>query len=471
MDRVNPYADLDKSILAEVYYSTETRDNMLALCDDYGSRFDGTDDALRAAEFVRGKFESYGIANARLESYDYRGWIRGPATLTVAHPINREIACISLPYCHPAEVSGDLVYVGDGTPEDFDHVKDDIPGAIVMARTSSPPGHRWMHRTEKYDRAALMGAAGFIWMQHVPGVGPETGSIGWTHDALIPGIGVAKEHGDLLVRLAERGSGVRLSIKTTDQSRPMQAHNITCSVGGARHPEESIILGSHIDGHDIAQGAIDPISGTVVVMEAARILAKIADRLDCTVRFVIYSNEEVGLFGSITDTELHADELPKARFMLNLDAAGKPGRKGAILNRWPELTKFFRQAGDEMGGDFPVGQGLSGFSDHFSYLLRGVPTGSLGDTEGPPPSGRGYGHTFWDTADKPQLVDMRDATAAACRLALRIANAESWPAQTRSQGAIRELLDTEPGLEQYRLTEQLVEKHGDGILQWWQPGS
>ena len=109
MDRVNPYADLDKSILAEVYYSTETRDNMLALCDDYGSRFDGTDDALRAAEFVRGKFESYGIANARLESYDYRGWIRGPATLTVAHPINREIACISLPYCHPAEVSGDLV--------------------------------------------------------------------------------------------------------------------------------------------------------------------------------------------------------------------------------------------------------------------------------------------------------------------------------------------------------------------------
>jgi hypothetical protein len=100
--------------------------------------------------------------------------------------------------------------------------------------------------------------------------------------------------------------------------------------------------------------------------------------------------------------------------------------------------------------------------------LRGVPTGSLGDTEGPPPSGRGYGHTFWDTADKPQLVDMRDATAAACRLALRIANAESWPAQNRNQAAIRELLDTEPGLEQYRLTEQLVKKHGDGILSWWQ---
>jgi len=30
-----------------------------------------------------------------------------------------------------------------------------------------------------------------------------------------------------------------------------------------------VILGSHYDGHDISQGAVDPASGTVVVMEAA----------------------------------------------------------------------------------------------------------------------------------------------------------------------------------------------------------
>ena len=40
-----------------------------------------------------------------------------------------------------------------------------------------------------------------------------------------------------------------------------------------------------------------------------------------------------------------------------------------------------------------------------------------------------------------------------------------------TQEAVRQLLDTDPGLEQYRLTEQLVQKHGEGILTWWQPGA
>ncbi|MFH1560537.1 MAG: M28 family peptidase [Chloroflexota bacterium] len=471
MELSNPYTEIEKAMLGEIYYSTEMRDNLLVLCDEYGSRFDGTEEARKAAEFILEKFTSYGTRNPHIETYDYQGWLRGPSTFTVTSPVIREVACISLPYCHPGEVEGKLVFVGDGTIEDFERVREEIQGSIVMAKTSSPPGHRWMHRMEKYDRAVLLGAVGFIWMQHLEGQGPETGSIGWTHDALIPGVGIAKEYGDLLVRLAQRYGEVRLRIKTTDQLRPMKAHNIICSVGGARVPEESVILGCHVDGHDIAQGALDPVSGTVVVMEAARVLSKVTDGLDRSVRFVIYSNEEVGLFGSITDVNLHREELPRVRFMLNLDAAGRPGRKGVLLHRWPELEGYFHQAGEEMGGDFPVGQRLSGFSDHFYYFLEGVPTGGLGDAEGPPPSGRGYGHTFWDTADKPQLADMRDAAAVACRLAMRVSNAPTWPVQHRSKAEVRQLLDTEPNLEQYRLTEELVRKHGEGILNWWQPST
>ena len=471
MERTNPFAEMDKSILGEVHYSTETRDNLLVLCDDYWSRFDGTEDARKAAEFIRDKLESYGTRDPRIETYDYQGWIRGPATLSVRAPVTRDLPCISLPYCHPAEVEGKLVFVGDGTPEDFERVKDAVPGGIVMARTSSPPDHRWMHRMEKYDRSILLGAAGFIWMQHLEGYGAETGSIGWTHDALIPGVGVAKEYGDVLLRLAQRGSDLRLRIKTADQLRPMKAYNVTCSVGGTRNPGESVILGCHVDGHDIAQGAVDPVSGTVVVMEAARVLSGMADKLDRAVRFVIYSNEEVGLFGSISDARLHEAELAGVRFMLNLDAAGRPGRKGIVLHRWPELGEYFRQVGEQMGGDFPVGQRLSHFSDHFPYFLKGIPTGGLGDTEGPSPGGRGFGHTFWDTADKPRLADMREAAAVASRLAVRISNASEWPVEHRGKEVVRELLDTEPDLEQYRLSEQLVRERGQGILGWWKPGA
>ena len=471
MPRVhNPYEEVEKTILGEVYYSVEAWENLQVLCDDYGSRFDGTEDAYKAASFILEKFKSYETQNPRIEEYDYLGWVRGEATLGITSPVGRTLPCISLPYCHAADVEGSLVMVGDGTKEDFERVSDQIPGNIVMAKTSSPPGQRWMHRTEKYDRAALMGASGFIWMQHLDAYGPETGSIGWTHDALIPGIGIAKEYGEVLMRLHQRSGEVRLRIQTTDLIRPAKAYNVTCTVGGSRNPDEFVVLGSHVDGHDIAQGALDPLSGTVGLIEAARILAKVSDKLDRTVRFVTYSNEEVGLFGSITDTLIHRTELPATRLMLNLDGAGRPGRKGILLHRWPELEKFFRQAGQEMGGNFPVGQRLSGFSDHFPYLLEGVATAGLGDAEGPPPSGgRGFGHTHWDTVDKVQLQDVRHACAAACRIALRVANAAEWPANQRDQADVRRLLDTEPGLEQYRLTEALVSKYGKEILNWWQP--
>ena len=152
--------------------------------------------------------------------------------------------------------------------------------------------------------------------------------------------------------------------------------------------------------------------------------------------------------------------------MLNLDAAGVPRRMGFVLHQWPELEDFFRRAGEEMGG-LPVQQGrISGFSDHFPYFLQGVPTGGLGEPGGPPPSGRGVGHTYWDTVEKIRLSDLRDVSGLVARIALRIANEPTWPAQQRSPEAVRRFLDTEPGLEQYRLMEQIVQKYGAHILNW-----
>ena len=39
-----------------------------------------------------------------------------------------------------------------------------------------------------------------------------------------------------------------------------------------KNPMSTVILGCHYDGHDISQGAVDPASGMVLVIEAARIL-------------------------------------------------------------------------------------------------------------------------------------------------------------------------------------------------------
>ena len=77
--------------------------------------------------------------------------------------------------------------------------------------------------------------------------------------------------------------------------------------------------------------------------------------------------------------DAHEDELNNVRFMLNLDAAGGSSRKGVVLHRWPELEPFFRQAGQDMVADVPIGQKVHSYSDHFPFILKGAPTGHMGD--------------------------------------------------------------------------------------------
>ncbi|MBI4641825.1 MAG: M28 family peptidase [Candidatus Tectomicrobia bacterium] len=443
----NRYLEFEQKMVGDIYTSFETMDNLLILCDEFGSRFGGTEGERQAAEYMVGKLKEYGLENAKLEEFDYYGWIRGPASLQVASPLSREVPCISLPYSPPADLEASLVNIKEGTPAEFERLHEQIAGKIVMANTRTPQSlGRWMHRSEKYNRSVVAGAVGFIWMQHLEGLGPETGSITGNREALIPGVSVAKEWGDFLARILEKKGEIRLRLKTQDETRLMKSWNVVAELKGRVAPDEMVVIGAHYDGHDISQGAEDPASGTVVVLEAARVLAKIADRLERTVRFIAFGNEETGLIGSREYVKAHMSELSKMRFMLNLDSAGGArSRKGIVLNSWPELDSFFRDAAKEMGAMMPVGQKTSAFSDHYPFFLEGVPTGSMGDTEAPQ-TGRGFGHTHWDMADKVHISNLREAAANVARVVLRIANEKDWPASRRDLEAVQTLLDKEPGL-------------------------
>ena len=60
-----------------------------------------------------------------------------------------------------------------------------------------------------------------------------------------------------------------------------------------------------------------------------------------------------------------------------------------------------------MAYPLPIQQSIHAHSDHFPFLMAGVPTGGIEGTEF---SGRGYGHTRYDTLD----------------------NAPEWPVQHRT---------------------------------------
>jgi len=81
----------------------------------------------------------------------------------------------------------------------------------------------------------------------------------------------------------------------------ISTRNIVAEIRGRTDPEEIVIICGHYDSTsserlDHAPGADDDASGVAAVLEAARILAGYP--LDFTVRFIAFSAEEWGLYGS-----------------------------------------------------------------------------------------------------------------------------------------------------------------------------
>lgn len=456
----NPLLAVEQCLVGEIYTSREVMNSLEVLCDDFGSRWGGTEGERRAAEFFLKRFQEYGLSNCALEPFQYMGWVRGPASLRVVTPVERELPCISLPMCPPAAVEGELVSVGDGAPSEFEAISPRLPGAVAMVCSRPPRGlNRTVHRSEKYGRAAVAGAGAFLYVNQYDGYGPETGSIANDREALIPGVGISRETGELLLRLSRRHGPLRLRVETTDLSERMTSWNVVAELPGRRRDDQWVLLGCHYDGHDISQGAHDPASGAVAVLEGARVLARYAaEETGCGIRFVQFGIEEVGLIGARRYVEQHREELDGIRFMLNLDAAGGPGRKGLIVNRWPELTPFFQRCAAEMAAEIPVGQRTSAFSDHFPFFLEGVPTAMMGDADGVN-TGRGFDHTAWDTVDKVRIGDLREAAAVAARLVLRMSREEPWPIRRRTKEEVAALTAAEPSLEGQVVKERLEELH------------
>ncbi len=97
-------------------------------------------------------------------------------------------------------------------------------------------------------------------------------------------------------------------------------YNVVAVKEGAVYPEVQIIIGGHYDGVPNSPAADDNGTGTVGVMEIARVLADI--ETDVTLVFIAFDAEEWGLFGS-----QHYANTAKSRgddilFMFNMDMIG-----------------------------------------------------------------------------------------------------------------------------------------------------
>ncbi|MDQ3374123.1 MAG: M28 family peptidase, partial [Acidobacteriota bacterium] len=103
------------------------------------------------------------------------------------------------------------------------------------------------------------------------------------------------------------------------------AYNVIAKMKGANFPDQWIIRGNHHDAW--VNGADDPVSGMVALMEEARAvggLVKTGWKPKRTIVYAAWDAEEPGLLGSTEWVETHADELKnKVAVYINSDSNGR----------------------------------------------------------------------------------------------------------------------------------------------------
>lgn len=431
---------LDRDLLAEGLLSEEPY-TVVEELSELGSRFGGTPSESRAVEYLLDKMRAYGLSRVHKEEFTYSGWVRGSAVLETTHPVERSFPVLGLPHTGTYTVEGELHYVGLGTPAEWESQREQIRGKVVIVDAKSPTWlRRGIHRLEKYGRAVAAGATGFIWMRDQGGFLVETG--GMPVGAPIPAVGISREHGMELIRLAGKAADgtVRVRIALENTVKTMPSWNVVGEIPGTSLEDRVVVIGAHFDGHDIAPGSMDDASGAAVVLEAGRLLARHRGRLARTVRLVCFPVEEIGLIGSKRYVRAHEHELDHMDFMLNLDGAGRGGQKGIMLQAWPELLPVFKSIAAHMKWPLVVDTVFGMDSDMFPFSYLGVPSASLSGVGEARTGSRNWGHTVADTLDKVSPHDLCMDSTLVARVMARVACWRDWPAHRKTTAEIMQII-------------------------------
>jgi Zn-dependent M28 family amino/carboxypeptidase len=404
--------------------------NHLETLVDIGNRMAGSEGERRAAEATRDALADVGARDAHLEEFEIQGWTRGESAIRAGDTVQESIA---LPRSPSGEATGELVDVGYGLPEDFEQ---DLEGTVVLAASNVPDWYdRFLHRREKYYHAVEAGAAAFVFRNHVEGCLAPTGSVGTEGDPIgdVPAVGVSKEVGDRLLR---RWEGEEVTVAVDAQIEDATSHNVHADLGP--DTEEEVLLTSHVDAHDIAEGAGDNGAGTAVVVEVAKALAAREADLDTRVHLLVYGAEEVGLCGSAHDSDRRDHD--RIRAIVNNDGVVRGRTLRCYTHDFDELEAAAETVADRFDHEVETTPRLNPHSDHWPYVQWGVPGYHLmSETDY---EGRGWGHTRADTLDKLEVRNLREQAILIAELVVHLADDDAT-IEHRDPESIAEQLEAE----------------------------
>lgn len=438
-----------ENIIKEANENSQLEPLAHELMDLIGPRLVGTPQMYNAHEWAVAKYGSWGIVAENQQWGVWRGWERGITHIDMVHPRIQSLRGTQLawnPSTSKEGVTAELVVLPTVKDSlEFARWLPSVKGKLVMISMQQPtgrPDYNWEEfATEKsfakmkeareaqtaawrenWERmgyngrtlpAALEenGAAGIVGSRWSRGFGVN--KIFGARTKKIPTVDIELEDYGMLYRMVESGQKPKLHIVAQSKELgEMPTFNTIAEIPGRELPNEYVILSAHFDSWDGGTGATDNGTGTLVMMEAMRLLKKFYPNPKRTILVGHWGSEEQGLNGSRAFVEDNPKIVEGVQALFNQDnGTGRVVRMsgGGFLNSYDYLSRWLAAVPDEIRDEietsFP-GSPARGGSDYASFQAAGAPAFSLSSLNW---SYWNYTwHTNRDTYDKIIFDDVRN---------------------------------------------------------------
>jgi hypothetical protein len=389
---------------------------------DRGGRLAGSESEKLAFALLRERVRAASPNNTgRSIPVPYGGWRATKATLKLAdgalapcHPLVRTIATAK------SGLSAEVIDLGRGTPDEFEAHKAEIKGRIVLVRHELMFAAGTIHRRRKYDMARANGAVGFLIAGPLPGH-VVAGSSGREAGEGIPALGISPETAARLARCAAGRPSVTMTIET--EEGPAETETLVFDYPG--QTDEWVVLSAHVDGHDLAESAMDNGTGLASVLAVTRALAPKAASFRRGIRVMFFSVEEWALTGSAQYVKaLSEAERQKIALNVNLDSVAGSPHLAALSSGYPGVEPFLLSVAEANGQSLRTVRPLMTNSDHANFALGGIPAIRLVAGFDDPAAHLRVVLTPADTRDKVAQSELRQATLLTAALVAAACNAD-----------------------------------------------
>ncbi|MGO9271374.1 MAG: M20/M25/M40 family metallo-hydrolase [Terriglobia bacterium] len=350
----------------EEFSHGQLMDIMSHLADDIGPRLTGSPNMKKANEWTRDQFTEWGLVNAHVEPWGTfgRGWAYQLCEVRMIAPDYMQF--LALPEAWTpgtnGSIKGEVTQLVATTSADLEKYKGKLAGKIVLigdARVPDPSDKPLFRREEDADLSKIAeyqipgggpGGPGnpaarqqfaqrrqfqqdlekFLTDEHVAAVldltrlPGEDGTIfvqsGGSYDKGktigFPRITLAVEHYGRMARLLARKVPVEVEVNVEAQfyDDDDKGYDTIAEIPGVdpKLKDQLVMLGGHMDSWHAGEGATDNGAGTVVAMEAVRLLKKLGVEPRRTIRVALWSGEEEGLMGSRGYVKNHFGGRPES---------------------------------------------------------------------------------------------------------------------------------------------------------------